>query len=196
MKSLNTISALAKAYVRAQQLELMVFDVDGVLTEGSLFYDGVGESLKQFHSHDGLGLKWLQHIGVKVAVISARSSAPLQARLNDLGIEIYRLGCKDKAAGLIEISQDLNIELAHVGFMGDDWVDLPAMQLVGFAATVKNAPKELFATSHWVSTAPAGHGAVRNCAEWIIQAKQAWPKIHALHTPRAQTQQSYDDVKQ
>ena len=109
-------------------IKLLALDVDGVLTDGTILYTSNGEDIKAFHAHDGLGLKLLNKLGVEIAVISGRQSAPLTKRLDDLGIYHRRLNCKDKVAALEDICDELGITLKGVAFMGDDLVDLAAMQ--------------------------------------------------------------------
>ena len=112
-------------------VKLFALDVDGVLTDGSIIYSAEGEEFKLFHAHDGLGLKLLNKLGVELAVISGRESAPLHKRLDDLGIYYRRLNCKNKVEALTEICSELKISLGEVAFMGDDLIDLAAMSNAG-----------------------------------------------------------------
>ena len=150
-------------------VKLFVLDVDGVMTDGSIHYTAAGEEIKVFHAHDGLGLKLLNRLGVELAVISGRESAPLSRRLDDLGITRRRLKCADKVSALNEICGDLGIELENVAFMGDDLIDLAAMRACGYALAPINAIDAVKSDSDWISTKEGGHGAVREACEHLAE---------------------------
>ena len=150
-------------------IKLLALDVDGVLTDGTILYTSNGEDIKAFHAHDGLGLKLLNKLGVEIAVISGRQSAPLTKRLDDLGIYHRRLNCKDKAAALEDICDELGITLKGVAFMGDDLVDLAAMQASAYAIAPANAVLEVQAAADWVSDVCGGQGAVRDVCEHLAE---------------------------
>lgn len=173
---------------RVQSLRLMIFDVDGVMTDGRLFYGEQGELIKQFHSLDGLGIRMLQESGIKVAFMTGRSSAQVALRAADLGISEVMQGVRDKAAALAQLAQRHQLQPAEIGFMGDDLIDLPAMQLVGFAASVPAAPSYVAQAAHWVATREGGHGAVREACDLILAAQGrlgAFVSARSLTTLRA-----------
>lgn len=156
---------------RAQSVRLMVFDVDGVLTDGSLYYGENGETLKRFHAQDGHGLRLLQEAGIAIAFITGRSGPILARRAAELGISEVVQGVRDKGAALAEMTQRLGISMNHVGFMGDDIIDLSAMQRANFAATVPHAPVYVAQAAHWISTLSGGNGAARECCDLLLAAK-------------------------
>lgn len=153
---------------RASQVRLMVFDVDGILTDGSLWYGEQGEVLKRFHVLDGHGLKMLTTSGIDVALMTARDGPILAWRAAELGIKHVLQGVRDKAQALAELAQTLNVSSKAVGYMGDDIIDLTAMQRVGLAVTVPNAPPYIAQGAHWVSQLAGGQGAVRECCDMIL----------------------------
>lgn len=150
-------------------IKLFVLDVDGVMTDGSIHYTAAGEEMKVFHAHDGLGLKLLNKLGVALAVISGRESAPLVRRLDDLGIHHRRLKCGDKVAALGDICDELDVRFDEVAFMGDDLIDLAAMKECGYAMAPMNAVETVKAVSDWISTKEGGHGAVREACEHLAE---------------------------
>lgn len=156
---------------RLRPLRLMAFDVDGVLTDGRLWYGEHGEQLKSFHVLDGHGLKLLREGGVSVALITGRESAILARRAAELGIPLLQQGVRDKATAITQLAQDQGLSLAEIGYMGDDIIDLAALQKVGFAATVPEAPAYISQVTHWVSTKAGGTGAVRECCDLILAAQ-------------------------
>lgn len=156
---------------RAAAVRLMVFDVDGVLTDGSLYYGENGEVLKRFHALDGHGLRLLMEGGLTVALVTGRSGPIVSRRAAELGIADVMQGIRNKGAAVAELAQRHNIDLTHTGFMGDDIIDLPAMQRVGFAASVPNAPGYVAQAAHWVASVPGGTGAVRECCDILLAAQ-------------------------
>ena len=156
---------------RAQHLKLMIFDVDGVLTDGALRYDGQGEVIKTFHVLDGHGIKLLQQHGIAVAIISARESSMVARRAADLGIRMLRQGVNDKRTVFEQLLAELGLTAAQCGYMGDDWVDLPVMLRVGFCASVPNAHPEVRARAHWVTASYGGQGAAREVCDFILRAQ-------------------------
>lgn len=156
---------------RAARLQLMVFDVDGVLTDGSLFYGEQGEVFKRFNVLDGQGLRLLAAGGVTVALMTAREGGMVTRRAADLGIADVAQAVHDKAAALQVLAQRRGVSLAQTGFMGDDINDMPALRQVGFAATVPAAPSYVAQVAHWVSERHGGSGAVRECCDLILAAQ-------------------------
>ena len=152
-------------------VRLMVFDVDGVLTDGSLYYGENGEQLKRFNALDGHGLRLLLEGGLKVALMTGRSGPIVARRAAELGIAEVMQGVRDKGAALAELAQRAGVQLNQAGYMGDDIIDLPAMQRAGFAATVPNAPGYVSQAAHWVASVPGGSGAVRECCDLLLAAQ-------------------------
>jgi 3-deoxy-D-manno-octulosonate 8-phosphate phosphatase (KDO 8-P phosphatase) len=156
---------------RAAAVRLMVFDVDGVLTDGGLYYGENGEVLKRFHTLDGHGLRLLQEGGVTAALMTGRSGPIVDRRAAELGIKEVMQGVREKGAALLQLTQRLGVPLENTGYMGDDIIDLPALQRAGFAASVPNAPSYVTQGAHWVSTVPGGSGAVRECCDILLAAQ-------------------------
>jgi 3-deoxy-D-manno-octulosonate 8-phosphate phosphatase (KDO 8-P phosphatase) len=156
---------------RAGALKLMVFDVDGVLTDGTLYLGDSGEEIKAFNTLDGHGLKMLRESGVAVAIITARRSRVVELRAKELGIELLRQSAQDKRASFDEMLHVQRIEAGAAGYMGDDVVDLPVLRRCGFAATVPAAPEAVQARAHYVAASPGGRGAVREVCEFIMRAQ-------------------------
>ncbi|HTK01555.1 MAG TPA: HAD hydrolase family protein [Bordetella sp.] len=153
---------------RAAAVRLMVFDVDGVLTDGSLYYGEHGELFKRFNALDGHGLRLLAEGGIAVALITGRSGPIVDRRAAELGIAEVMQGVRDKGSALAALAQRGNVTLDQTGYMGDDIIDLPAMQRAGFAASVPNAPPYVAQGAHWVSSLPGGSGAVRECCDVLL----------------------------
>jgi len=156
---------------RASAVRLMVFDVDGVLTDGSLWYGEAGEVCKRFHALDGYGLKMLMESGLHVALMTGRAGGVVARRAAELGIADVIQGCRDKGAALADLAARHHAALEQTGFMGDDLIDLPAMQKAGFAASVAGAPSYVAQIAHWVASAPGGAGAARECCDLILAAQ-------------------------
>lgn len=159
------------ALARAKDLKLMIFDVDGVLTDGTLYYSERGEELKAFNIQDGLGIRLLKQYGVEVALITARNSRAVELRAANLGIAQLFQGVEDKRAAYAALLAQLGLPTGQSGYMGDDLIDLPLITRCGFAATVPAAPQALKSRAHYVTRAPGGHGAVREVCEFILRAQ-------------------------
>ncbi len=157
---------------RIKRLKLLLMDVDGVLTGGSLIYTEEGESLKVFNVHDGLGIKKLQKEGIRTGVISGRQSEALRKRLLELGIEEIFMGKREKESVLLGILEKNSMTKEEVGFIGDDVVDIPVLKLVGFPVVVKNAPYEVKKHAVYETTKEGGKGAVREVCELIIRLRK------------------------
>ena len=156
--------------MRAAAIRLLVLDVDGVLTDGTILLGG-GEELKSFHVRDGLGLKRLMNAGVAVAVISGRESAAVTRRMAELGVPHVYQGVEDKLAVLGRLCSTLGIEAAEVAVVGDDLPDLPPMRAAGLAIAVADAQEEVRAAAHWVTRAAGGRGAAREVADGLLAAR-------------------------
>jgi len=156
---------------RIKPLRLVVFDVDGVLTDGGLYLSDSGEETKRFNSLDGHGLKMLKASGVELAIITGRTSKCVALRAKNLGITRLYQGVEDKLAAMRSLLAELNLAPEAAAFMGDDVVDLPVMRRVGLALSVPAAPQVVRDHAHYVSRREAGHGAVREVCEMILDAQ-------------------------
>lgn len=152
-------------------IKLVITDVDGVLTDGGIYYDATGECLKRFHVRDGLGIRLLEENGVRVAVLSGRDSATLRKRVLDLGVTLYQFGVKDKAAACRELMQDAGVTAAQTACVGDDSIDLPAFSACGLAFAVADAPAYVQELASKVLVAKGGEGAFREVADAILLAQ-------------------------
>lgn len=148
-------------------IKLLVLDVDGVMTDGTIIYSDAGEHLKAFHAQDGMGIKFLIKAGVEIAVISGRNSAPLNTRLDDLGIRHRRLKCGNKTKALMEICADVGCTADEAAFMGDDLIDLHVMKACGYRIAPSNAVAEILEIADFITEKYGGHGAVREACEHI-----------------------------
>jgi len=156
---------------RARQLRLMAFDVDGVLTDGSIWYADDGSELKAFNALDGAGMKMLEKAGIAVAIITGRKAPCVEHRMRNLGIPHLYQDVHDKVACLQGILDRLGIEAAQAGFMGDDVMDLAAMAACGFSAAPANAHDAVLRHATLVTTKRGGQGAVREVCDFILAAQ-------------------------
>jgi 3-deoxy-D-manno-octulosonate 8-phosphate phosphatase (KDO 8-P phosphatase) len=156
---------------RAARVRLMIFDVDGVLTDGTLYYSERGEELKAFNIRDGQGMKMLAGTGVRLAILSGRRSAALAQRAANLGIDLLYQGIDDKLAAFRELSGKLGLSAEQCGFVGDDLIDLPVLARCGFAASVADAAPQVLARVHYVTRAAGGRGAAREVCEFLMRAQ-------------------------
>jgi 3-deoxy-D-manno-octulosonate 8-phosphate phosphatase (KDO 8-P phosphatase) len=166
---------------RAAAVRLLVVDVDGVLTDGRLYFGADGEALKVFDVRDGHGVKLLREAGIEVAILSARRSPIVERRARELGIAQVIQGAADKGAGFAELLRSLQVRAEHCAYIGDDWPDLAALAQAGFAATVADAAPEVRRVAHWISAAPGGRGAVRELAEFILRAQGRFDELLRRH---------------
>jgi 3-deoxy-D-manno-octulosonate 8-phosphate phosphatase (KDO 8-P phosphatase) len=154
----------------------MIFDVDGVLTDGTLLYGPQGEELKAFSAHDGHGLKMLADSGVACALLSGRRSAAVAKRAAELGIRHVLQGIEDKLPALQKLLGTEKLELENTGYMGDELVDLPVLTRCRFACAPREAPEAVRARVHYVAKAPAGRGAVREVCELVMRAQDSYER--------------------
>ncbi|MFT4172968.1 MAG: HAD family hydrolase [Rhodocyclaceae bacterium] len=159
------------AHEKAAAIRLMAFDVDGVLTDGGLYYSPRGDELKRFSVLDGHGLKMLQKAGIEVAIITARQSPMVALRAENLSLTHVFQGAKDKRATLATLREQLGLPAQACGYMGDDIVDLPVLRSCGFAATPANGHVFVKAHVDLTTQAVGGHGAVREVCEYILAAQ-------------------------
>ncbi|MEN3296704.1 MAG: 3-deoxy-D-manno-octulosonate 8-phosphate phosphatase phosphatase [Burkholderiales bacterium] len=164
----------ANAVARAARIRLMIFDVDGILTDGGLHYGPDGEVIKTFNVLDGHGIKLLQQSGVAAAIISARQSGIVARRAADLGIQHLYQGVHDKRAAFEQLLQQANVDAQACGFVGDDVIDLPILSRVGFAASVPNGHPEVKTRVHYVTQASGGRGAARELCDFIMRAQGSY----------------------
>jgi len=165
---------LKEALDRARGVRLMIFDVDGVLTDGTLLYGPGGEELKAFSAHDGHGLKMLAASGVACALLSARRSTAVALRAAELGIDEVHQGVEDKLAVFQKMTRQKGLSAERIGYMGDELVDLPVLTRCGFACAPHEAPEAVRSRAHYVARAPAGRGAAREVCELVMRAQETY----------------------
>ena len=158
----------------ASSVALLALDVDGVLSDGQLYFGNQGEEIKAFHSLDGQGIKMLQSSGVKVAIVTGRSSDIVAQRAQQLGIQLVLQGREDKLTALHELTQHLQLDWSKIAYMGDDLPDLGAIIKVGLGITLPNAATTMAQHSQYVTQRCGGHGAVREVCDLIMQAQGTW----------------------
>ncbi len=158
-------------YLRAKPVRLAIFDVDGVLTDGGLYYSDSGVETKVFDVRDGHGMKMLQASGVALAIITSRRSTCVARRAENLGIDLLFQGVEHKLATFQALAAKMALEPAQCAYMGDDWIDLPVLTRCGFALSVPEAPAVVRQRVHYVTGAGGGRGAVREACELIMQAQ-------------------------
>jgi 3-deoxy-D-manno-octulosonate 8-phosphate phosphatase (KDO 8-P phosphatase) len=151
-------------------IQLLILDVDGVLTDGRLYFGAKGEALKVFHVRDGHGIKLLMGAGVQVAAFSGRRSAATAARLRELRVPVVQ-GCADKLAAFNNLTKRLKVDPLNCACIVDDTPDLPLMSAVGLAAAVADAHPVVLSAAHWVAPSPGGRGAVRELCDAILRAR-------------------------
>jgi 3-deoxy-D-manno-octulosonate 8-phosphate phosphatase (KDO 8-P phosphatase) len=173
--------SLDEIYARAHAVRLVVFDVDGVLTDGSLFYGDDGQEYKAFNSLDGHGIKMLRATGVEAAIITGRSSQVVLHRAANLGISHIFQGADDKLEAYRELRAATGLADGQIAYMGDDVVDLPVLKRCGLALTVPEAPERVRTRAHYVTRASGGRGAAREACELIMQAQGTWEAQMAIY---------------
>ena len=156
---------------RASLIKLLIFDVDGVLTDGSLFLGDDGQEYKAFHSQDGHGIKMLQKHGVRCAIITGRTSQVVIHRMRNLGIDLIYQGQENKLEGFADLLRLMELSPDQVAYIGDDIVDLPVMRKVGLAISVKDAHPWVIRHAHWQTPRSGGRGAARDACELIMEAQ-------------------------
>lgn len=165
-----SINFAPELLLRAQDVRVAFFDVDGVLTDGGLYFTEAGETIKRFSTLDGHGLKLLARAGITPVVITGRDSAPLRVRLKALGVEHAVFGTEDKLPAAKAMLTQFGLSWAQAAAMGDDWPDLPVMQRAAFACAPPHAHVEARALAHHVTTAAGGHGAAREFCDLLLVA--------------------------
>lgn len=165
--------------LQAQGIRVAFFDVDGVLTDGGLYFTEAGETIKRFSTLDGHGLKLLQRAGITPAVITGRDSQPLRVRLAALGITHVHYGTEDKRPAAELTLKSLGLDWHQAAMMGDDWPDLAVMRRCALACAPLNAHAELKALAHYVTQAQGGHGAVRELCDLLLVASGQYASLLA-----------------
>jgi len=167
--------------LRAQDVRVAFFDVDGVLTDGSLYFTEAGETLKRFHTLDGHGIKLLQQAGITPAVVTGRDAPALRLRLKALGVAHARFGTEDKRPAAEAILAELGLGWTQAAAMGDDWPDLPVMRRAAFACAPAQAHIEARAVAHYTTAAPGGSGAAREFCDLLLAASGRYAGLLAAH---------------
>jgi len=175
--------ALSKTQLveRAAKIRLLLLDVDGVLTDGSIVYSDDGTEIKRFHVRDGSGLKFWQENGNRVAILSGRASLAVERRANELGIETVLQGRSDKRPAWDELLTRTGCRPEEVCSIGDDLADVPVLLRSGLAVAVADACVEVCDVAHYVTAKPGGHGAVREAIEWLMGLQGCWADVVTWH---------------
>ena len=168
---------MSEALERAGKIRLVVFDVDGVLTDGGIYIGREGELYKSFFCRDGLGISLARQNGLTTAVITGRKSPHVETRCRELHIDAVWQGCMDKRVAYRELKEKFGMEDDDIAYIGDDLIDLPIMVQVGFAAAVADAAPEVKRVAHVVSGFSGGRGAVREILEFLLKAQGKWESI-------------------
>ena len=165
------------------QIQLLVLDVDGVLTDGGLYVDDDGKPSKRFHVRDGLGIKLAMKHGIAVAILTGKTSQVVYHRAKELGIDHVIQGSKNKATDIKTLADKIGVALSETAMLGDDLPDLPAFAVVGYAMAVGDASAEAKAAAHFVTTAKGGHGAAREAIEHLLKTQGKWDTAVAGFKP-------------
>jgi len=173
------MTAALSADERASRVKLMIFDVDGVLTDGGLLFTAAGDTMKSFNSLDGHGVKLLGEAGIATAIITGRHSEIVTARAKEMRIAHLFQGVENKRVAFDELLGTLGIAPDACGYMGDDWPDLPVMLRCGFATAPANAHPDVIARAHWVAQSRGGQGAVREVCDTILRAQRRYDALLA-----------------
>jgi 3-deoxy-D-manno-octulosonate 8-phosphate phosphatase (KDO 8-P phosphatase) len=163
------------------RIKLLILDVDGVLTDGSITWTADEREIKSFHVRDGLGIRVWQKLGFQIAILSGRVSEVVDIRAKELGIAIVEQGIEDKLVGLDSIVVRSGVSPAEMACMGDDWPDLPVMRRCGYSLTVADAPRVVQAAAHYTTHAPGGRGAVREAIEHLLAHRGLLDKARRLY---------------
>lgn len=162
------------AVQKARRIKLIIFDVDGVMTDGSIIFHNSGEESKVFNAKDGHGIKLMMRAGIQVAIITGRKSEVVRLRAEELGIEHLFQGALEKGDAVRELLDRLKLAPEDAAYMGDDLIDIPAMRLVGLAVSVADAGEDAKKYAHIITKLPGGRGAVREACEFILKSQKLW----------------------
>lgn len=171
------IYKISDAEKRLRNIKLLLLDVDGVMTDGSIVYNGSGEEIKSFSVKDGLGIRMLMETGVNIGIVTGRSSDALYHRCKNLHIQIIFDGISDKASALDKITEKTGIKEERIAYIGDDLPDIPIMRKVGTPVAVAGAHEEVIEAAHIVTSLEGGKGAIREVCEAIIKAQGNWQTV-------------------
>ena len=166
-----------KLDAQMQTIELILSDVDGVMTDGGITYDNQGIEAKTFHVRDGMGIKLWQKTGHRFGVITARSSHIVKLRMEELGVDFIRQGTDQKLAAAQQILGELNLEPSNVCYIGDDLTDVGLMKSVGMSASVADAADDVKKVAHYVTKSNGGKGAIRELIEMILKSQKRWNEL-------------------
>ena len=166
---------------KAKNIRLLICDVDGVLTDGSLFFGDDGQEYKAFNSLDGHGIKMLQEIGIEIAIITGRTSNVVLHRMKNLSVSIIYQGQSNKLIGYQQLLDDLNIQPEEIAYMGDDVIDLPVMTRIGLSVAVANAVELVKQHADMTTIKSGGHGAVREFCDFLIKAQGKYDDLMAKY---------------
>lgn len=167
---------------KCRSVELLISDVDGVMTDGSIIYDNQGIETKRFHVRDGLGIKLWQKSGNRFGIITQRSSQAVKIRAGELGVEIVRQAASDKIVTLMDILKEVDLKPEQVAYVGDDLPDLAVLALVGVAIAVADAAPEVREAADLVTSLPGGRGAVREAVETLLKHQKRWDDLVRSYT--------------
>ena len=156
---------------RLQAVRLVVTDVDGTLTDGGLYYDAAGSCLRRFDVHDGMGLVLVKKIGLRLAILSSRGGADIETRAKELGFDVVKTHVRDKAQGLEQICDELQIDLRNCLYIGDDVNDITAFNAAGIAIAVSHSPPSVSQSADFITRRAGGHGAIREICDMILEAR-------------------------
>ena len=166
-----------KLDLRMQSIQLILSDVDGVMTDGGITYDNQGIETKTFHVRDGMGIKLWQKTGHRFGVITARSSHIVKLRMDELGVDFIRQGTEQKLAAAQQIIEELKLETENVCYIGDDLTDVGLMKSVGMSASVADAAEDVKKVADYVTKSTGGKGAIRELIEMILKSQKRWKEL-------------------
>jgi YrbI family 3-deoxy-D-manno-octulosonate 8-phosphate phosphatase len=166
-----------KIETRMQKIRLVLSDVDGVLTDGSITYDNQGIESKSFHVRDGMGIKLWRRAGHQFGVLTARTSHLVKMRMAEIGIDLVRQGVEEKLPAAMQIADQLEIDLQEICYIGDDLTDLRLMNAVGLAVSVVDGADDVRAAADLVTKTPGGKGAIRELLELILKSQKRWEEL-------------------
>ena len=184
------------AIERAKKIQLIIFDVDGVLTDGGIYIGDSGELFKSFNCRDGFGITAAQKLGLKTAIITGRVSSCTATRARELKISAVKQGCMNKREAYKEIKSKFNLTDENIAYVADDIIDLPVFVQVGFRAAVGDADAEVKNFAHLITNNFGGHGAVREVLEFILKSQDKWQKIIDEYTTVEEPEENFSNMNQ